>query len=81
MKRMTFVLPLAVVVGATLLQTRTADSQTALTFRAHDPGVRSGAAGAGAALPDSPRASSISSLPARPISRTWNSPTTASGRR
>ncbi len=50
MRKLALVVPVAVVLGATLLQTRTADSQTIGTFRAHDPGVRGGKVGAGTPL-------------------------------
>ncbi|HXZ49309.1 MAG TPA: di-heme oxidoredictase family protein [Usitatibacter sp.] len=46
MKKLAFAVPVAVVLGATLFEIPVADSQTT-AFRARDPGVRAGAAGAG----------------------------------
>jgi CxxC motif-containing protein (DUF1111 family) len=50
MRKLSRVVPLAVVVGATLLQTQEVSSQSFTTFRAKDPGVRSGPAAAGGPL-------------------------------
>jgi CxxC motif-containing protein (DUF1111 family) len=50
MRKMSYRVPLAIVIGATLMQTQIASSQTAPLFRASDPGVRGGAPGAGGSL-------------------------------
>jgi CxxC motif-containing protein (DUF1111 family) len=51
MRKRTLGLPVAVVIGATMLHAQVVSSQTLDAVRAKDPGVRSGAAGAGGPLP------------------------------
>jgi CxxC motif-containing protein (DUF1111 family) len=51
MRNVFYRVPLAIVIGATLMQTQIASSQTTLPFKASDPGVRGGAPGAGGPLP------------------------------
>jgi CxxC motif-containing protein (DUF1111 family) len=52
MRKRTLGLPVAVVIGATMLHAQVVSSQTLDAFRARDPGVRTGAPGAGGSLSD-----------------------------